>query len=212
MNSNTPTLFDSLEATTFGPLETSPRVIALNGAAGSGKSTAADYLVKRGFVRIKFAGPLKDMCRAIGMTEAQIEGNQKQVPTRLLQGKTPREFMQLLGTEFGRDLIGRNFWTDLWLASAREVLEEGGRVVVDDCRFPNEAEAIRSIGGVIYRLVGRGGIEGGHSSEGQSFPVDGTIHNVGSKLDLFRDIDRLRGVAGADPEGVWTPFASGRVA
>lgn len=190
-----PGLFDSLASTTFGPLDAyGPNVIALTGSAGSGKSTAAEYLTRYGFVRTKFAGPLKAMCRAIGLNNRHIEGDLKQKPMPLLQGKTPREFMQLLGTEFGRDLIGDRFWIDLWLATAKDVLEVGGgRVVVDDCRFPNEADAVRRVGGLIVKLTGRGGIEGGHSSEGQTFEVDAVIENTGSKLDLFRNLDRLRG-------------------
>jgi hypothetical protein len=38
-------------------------VVAISGWAGSGKDTAAEYLIKdRNFERISFAGPLKDIC------------------------------------------------------------------------------------------------------------------------------------------------------
>lgn len=76
-----------------------PSVVALSGLAGSGKSTLADYLIQRhGYTRVKFAGPLKAMCRAMGMDEAQIEGHLKEVPSPHLQGRTPRYVMQTLGT------------------------------------------------------------------------------------------------------------------
>lgn len=161
-----------------------PNVVALTGLAGSGKSTLADYLIARhGFVRVKFAGPLKDMCRAIGLGEAHIEGTLKEVPCPLLQGKTPRFFMQQLGTQFGRDIISPDFWTGLWAATANDVLDNGGRVVCDDCRFDNEADVVRAFRGVVVELQGRGGIQGGHASE-QGVDADMVLHNVGDIADL----------------------------
>lgn len=163
-----------------------PRVVALTGAAGSGKSTAADYLIRHhGYERVKFAGPLKDMCRAIGLTEDHIEGHLKEVPCDMLCGKTPRHLMQALGTELGRNLIGEDFWIRLWLhrvAAAK-------RVVVDDCRFPNEAAAVRSLGGVIIKLEGRGGIAGGHESEKGCGTWDGVVENDGCVTDLYAGVE-----------------------
>ena len=49
-------------------------VIALTGLMNSGKSTVADYLVThRDFVRLKFAQGLKEMMRALGLTDDEIE-------------------------------------------------------------------------------------------------------------------------------------------
>lgn len=156
-----------------------PPVVALSGAAGSGKSTVSEYLaVRYGYTRTKFAKPMKDMCRAIGMTEAMIEGEEKEVPVDWLGGKTPRYAMQRLGTEFGRDCMGEDFWVDLWRESA--VLP----TVVDDCRFPNEAAAVRRMGGRVLRLTGRGGIAGGHSSEASDFIADDVIENTGTIAEL----------------------------
>lgn len=187
-----------LAAETFGPLhlyepanDNSPRVIGLSGVAGSGKSTAASYLQQRGYQLVKFAGPLKDMCRAIGMTESQIEGDHKERPSALLQGKTPRQAMQWLGTQWGRDLIGRHFWIGLWEARVNAVLDEGGCVVTDDCRFPNEADAIRKLGGVVIRLQGRGGIAGGHSSESLDWEPDEVIDNTGDRHKLYEELARV---------------------
>jgi hypothetical protein len=158
-----------------------PPVIALSGAAGSGKSTVSDFLVARfGYTRTKFAKPLKDMCRAIGMTEAQIEGDEKETPLRWLCGRTPRHAMQTLGLEWGRKCMGDDFWVDLW---ARSVLGKA-LTVVDDCRFANEAAAVRRMGGRVVRLIGRGGIAGGHASEAADFLADEVICNDGSIADL----------------------------
>lgn len=158
-----------------------PKVVAFTGLAGSGKSTAADYLVAHGYQRVKFAGPLKAMLRAMGLGDAHIEGELKEVPTSLLAGRTPRWAMQTLGSDWGRDLIGPTLWTGLWHATVSDVLDHGGRVVCDDCRFANEVETVRGVGGRVVRLQGRGGIAGAHKSEAQEFAVDQMIDNDGDK-------------------------------
>ncbi|EHJ97684.1 AAA family ATPase [Agrobacterium tumefaciens] len=163
-----------------------PPVIALTGLAGSGKSTASKYLVeKHGYQLVKFAGPLKDMLRAIGLSEAQIEGELKEEPCEWLQGATPRHAMQTLGTQWGRTCIGPSFWIELWVRRVNLIIAEGGRVVVDDCRFPNEADEVRKLGGVVWRIVGRGGIAGSHESEAGCGGADMEIRNT-------HGIDRLQ--------------------
>ncbi len=167
-----------------------PPVIALTGLAGSGKSTASKYLVeKHGYQLVKFAGPLKDMLRAIGLSEEQIEGSLKEEPCEWLQGATPRHAMQTLGTQWGRDCIGPSFWIELWVRRVNQIIAAGGHVVVDDCRFPNEANEARKLGGVVWRLVGRGGIAGSHESEAGCGRPDMEIHNTGDIGSLHYQID-----------------------
>lgn len=51
-------------------------LVALQGRAGAGKSTAAQRLIESfGFQRERFSAPLKDMMRAFGLNERQIEGD-----------------------------------------------------------------------------------------------------------------------------------------
>ena len=167
-----------------------PPVVAFTGQAGSGKSTATKYLVERhGYTLVKFAGPLKDMMRLIGLTEDEIEGSLKEKPCNLLAGKTPRHAMQTLGTEWGRNCIGDGFWINLWRERAVDILAQAGRVVVDDCRFANEAAAIRRLGGDIYKLVGRGGIAGHHESERGCGDEDLIIANDNEPDALFGQVD-----------------------
>ena len=171
--------------------EAIPDVVAFTGLAGSGKSTASQYLVDRyGYTRVRFAGPLKDMMRAIGLGEDDIEGGDKELSNSLLCDKTPRHAMQTLGTEWGRKCIGEDFWVGLWRWQVDEVLASGGRVVVDDCRFPNEAVAIRKLGGDIFKIQGRGGIAGSHSSEkGIGQIVDDVLDNTGSVEELHQMVE-----------------------
>jgi hypothetical protein len=168
------------------------RLIALTGAAGSGKSTAADYLVRTGWKRVKFAGPLKDMMRALyrgaGLPEDQIErrieGDLKERHDPLLGAmNTPRWAMQTLGTEWGRDLITPGLWTGIAAARIRAHLSDGDRVVVDDCRFDNEAATIHDLGGKVVQITGRGGIAGKHVSE-QGVAPDLICQNTGTIAEL----------------------------
>jgi hypothetical protein len=166
-------------------------VVALSGLAASGKSTAAEYLDRHhGFVRHRFAAPLKDMMRALGLTERHIEGDLKEVPCDLLCGRTPRWAMQSVGTEWGRDLIHPDLWVSIWKARALASLEAGLNVVAEDCRFPNEADAVRALGGRVIRLKGRGGIGGSHASENLPEP-DMTVWNNGPLEILHARLDGL---------------------
>jgi hypothetical protein len=131
-----------------------PRIIALVGNAGAGKSTVAEYLQEvHRYQLVKFAGPLKNMLRAIGLDDEEIEGSLKEQPCDLLCGKTPRHAMVTLGTEWGRDQIGVDFWAGLWEEEACAYLNSGQLVVVDDCRFPNELEKVLRRRGVVWRIV-----------------------------------------------------------
>ncbi|MEM9522766.1 MAG: deoxynucleotide monophosphate kinase [Pseudomonadota bacterium] len=170
-----------------------PTLVGLCGLAGSGKSTVAEMLVREGFERRKFAGPLKDALRSILFSagassetiERMIEGDLKETPTELLAGQTPRHAMQTLGTEWGRSCMSPGFWVDLALAGVEAARAAGvSHVVIDDVRFANEARAIRAAGGVTVRITGRGGISGGHVSELLYFEPDLTLCNRGSIADL----------------------------
>ncbi len=132
-------------------------VVGLTGEAGSGKSAAASHLMKTfGYEPVKFAFPLKVMLRAYYDTqgllpeeiERRIEGDLKEEPDPYLNGHTPRHAMETLGTEWGRICMGDTFWIDAWRRKALQY----SKVVVDDCRFDNEAQAIKDLSGDVIRL------------------------------------------------------------
>lgn len=171
------------------------RLIAFCGPAGAGKSTAADALVEDGWVRVKFADPLKNMVRAFyrscgiednDFIESRIEGAYKEEPDPFLKGRTPRHAMQTLGSEWGRDLIHPELWIEAWRQRVLQMADRGLDVVVDDCRFPNEADAVRRLGGRIVEITGRGkGLGKKHQSELGIGEPDMRISNTG-QIDQFQ--------------------------
>ena len=127
-------------------------IIGIAGPAQSGKSTLAGEFRRlvefRGqkYTEQPFAGPLKRMLASIGVDVSDLSKN---VPVPFLNGSvTPRVMMQTLGTEWGRSLL-----PDLWLRVWRHELDDSAHAVcVPDVRFDNEAEMIRSLGGLIVHV------------------------------------------------------------
>ena len=184
-------------------------LLGLAGYKGSGKSVVAHHLVEEhGFVRLPLAAVLKDMLCTFGLTEAQVRGDEKEIADhRILCGKTPRWAMQSLGTEWGRDCIGTDVWTQAWWMKALPILDLGGSVVADDVRFGNEANMVVNKQGFIAR-VERPGFEPTpeplpwwrrvigqkpriHPSERLDFEVDYWVYNQGSIDQLRYGTDRL---------------------
>ena len=81
--------------------------------------------------------------------------------------------------------MGDDFWVNLWRADAFR----HSRVVVDDCRFPNEAAAVRKLGGEVWRIEGRGGIAGNHASEAGCGYAELVIDNSGERAALQAAVD-----------------------
>lgn len=165
-------------------------LIGLTGKAGAGKSFAAKRLIeKHGFVLIKFADPLKNMLRALGLTDDHLEGHLKEVPCNILAGKTPRFAMQTLGTEWGRNIIDDQLWLNqFW----RRATAPGMRnVVCDDVRFPNEADLIKQIGGHIVHITGSKNLSlHTHASESYTLPYHLVIENDFGE-QFVKDIDNV---------------------
>lgn len=136
-------------------------IIAFAGRKGAGKTTAAEMLVSYyGFKRLSFAGPLKAMLKAGGFGDPQtLEEKEAVIPWL---GCSWRHLGQTLGTEWGRNCVREDLWV---LMALRQITDPDGRYVFDDCRFENEAKAIREAGGHIVHLKGRGASGDAHVSE-----------------------------------------------
>ena len=141
------------------------KVIGLTGFAGVGKTTIARLFTHKGYTLTRFAEPLKDMLRALGLSEEELNGSLKDAPCVTILGITPRHAMQTLGMEWGRDLIHPDLWIHIWGLRARKVLDSGGRIIVDDCRFRNEAVAIHNLDGIVINVERPDYCRGLHPSE-----------------------------------------------
>jgi hypothetical protein len=134
-------------------------IIGLVGFIGSGKDTAADYLVNfHGFRRESFASSLKDAVASVfGWDRMMLEGRTTQSrewreqrddwwSERLDREITPRWVLQHWGTE----VIREGFHNDMWIASLENKIRTSkDSIVITDCRFPNEIQAIQAQGGKI---------------------------------------------------------------
>jgi len=148
------------------------QIIGICGFIGSGKDTAADYLVNfHEFRRDSFAATLKDAVAAVfGWDRELLEGRTKQArewreqvdpwwAERLKKPElTPRLVLQLWGTEVCR----RSFHDDIWIASLESRLRNSrDNIVISDCRFPNEINSIKQAGGKVV-WVQRGELPSWH--------------------------------------------------
>ena len=167
-------------------------LIGLTGAAGAGKGSVAARLVERhGFREIAFADPLYSAVSAIVALPVQTlkDRTVKEQPIPWV-GKSPRELLQLLGTEFGRRMVKDSIWIDL----AMRLVD--GRTVISDVRFDNEAQAIRDRGGVIWSVTRRAysclaGEAADHESEAGIDPlmIGRFISNDGDLAALYAEVD-----------------------
>jgi hypothetical protein len=144
-------------------------VIGLAGPAQVGKSQIASIIQER-FPRLfalqvknyGFADPIKDMLAAgLGLDYEDNEGGRKE-KTHPIYGCSPRQMQQLLGTEWGRNLIHPDLW--VLIAKQRCLAVDADVVIFNNVRYENEAAFVREQG-VLVHVYGRGGIKTNHSSE-----------------------------------------------
>ena len=137
-------------------------ILGITGLIGSGKDTIADYLTTHhGFKRVSFAASLKDAVASVfgwdreyleGTTKASRQWREKRDEwwsNRLGMDITPRWILQYWGT----DVCRNHFHNDIWVASVEhKLLNSNEDIVITDCRFDNEVNAIKNAGGVALRV------------------------------------------------------------
>lgn len=158
---------------------TTAQIIGLMGYAQVGKDTAAATLVADGYERIAFADALRDMLYALNPSVPF--GDLDRMGSIIPEGWTTvswlvdhngwdaakqnpevRRLLQRLGTEAGRQVLGQ----DIWVRTAMQKAKPGGKYIITDVRFPNEADAIRAAGGQLVRIMRPGyGPVNNHPSE-----------------------------------------------
>ena len=180
------------------------RLIGIGGRLRAGKDTVADYLVERcGFTKLGMSDPLleaalvldpilyednsrntvrlSEIVDAVGYTEAKKEPE-------------VRRFLQVLGTDFGRNMIGENVWVNIAARSIDGLRNQGHDVVITGIRFENELGMVNRLGGQSW-WVDRDTDEpaSDHASENgvAGWQFDTIINNNGSLDDLYAEVERI---------------------
>lgn len=153
-------------------------IISLTGTMGVGKDTMADYMVaKHGFVKLSMADPFKRIAKEVyEFSDEQLWGpsssrNQEDTRYKRPDGTflTARIVTQLLGNELSR-LAYPETWIVYMQRTVKKIQEgyfydekkgaymvEGKKsnytgIIVSSCRFRNEIEAVKTMGGITVRL------------------------------------------------------------
>jgi hypothetical protein len=160
-----------------------PRIIGLTGPAGCGKTFVAGMVPDA--VVVGLADPIyAALASILGIPETVLRQRAtKERPIEWL-GKSPRQLLQTLGTDWGRMLVAE----DLWLRIARRRIEElaatgAGTIVIADVRFDNEAALVHEMGGEVWLVDRRPATEAApHVSEAglSQRLIDRVIDNTGT--------------------------------
>lgn len=126
-------------------------IIAISGKYQSGKDTLARYLLEAlpGFAPKMFAEKLKLVVSILtGVPVAEMsttDGKQRYLRE---WGMTVGEMLQRIGTDGVRNRVHR----DAWVLATFAYYTPASNWIITDCRFPNEADAVKSRGGIIVRV------------------------------------------------------------
>lgn len=184
-------------------------LVGVTGYAQSGKDEFAKSLALRGgFVRFGMSDALHDMAMVLdpilivegtgeegsytklarysGLTEVYGYDAAKEFPEY-------RGFLQRLGTEAVREIIGEDSWERAAERRFYPYLSEGKNVVVTGIRFPNEAQMIKRYAGTIVRIEreGYGPINAHASDTLDNINADVLVFNNGSLNDLAQEATKL---------------------
>lgn len=184
-----------------------PSLVVLTGKAGHGKDTAAAHLIRRhSFVKLSFAGPLKRAATELFCIQPEVMEDaalKEAVDPRW--GTTPRRILQEIGSAL-RASIDDQFLVKRLLMELVPLLRNGERVVVTDCRFDIEAQALvetmdeLGIRRNVWRIDASERLGGGSTLKGAAAAhesergisdrfVTHTVHNNSTPADLVDMID-----------------------
>ena len=139
--------------------ENLPDVIALQGENGCGKSTVGSYLCEfYGYVRESFAYSLKQIAHVcFGFPEVCLYGTDAEKNlVNVHVNESGRKVLQILGTEGFRHSLkkllptlkieeGMTFWAWRMRQVLQKHIADGKRIVIDDCRFPDEVAMLKNM-------------------------------------------------------------------
>jgi hypothetical protein len=170
-------------------------IIGLSGYAQSGKDSTAELLcLNYGYTRLAFADPMRQALMIINPKLDSITHVSDFVEDYGwdIAKKNPevRRLLQVLGTDFGRKMLG----DDVWIKIALSGIKSEDRVVISDVRFPNEGDAIKKLGGSLWRINRRNhSAVNDHASEHamDNYMFSHVIYNDGTLDDLSDEVFML---------------------
>lgn len=123
------------------------------------------------------------------------------IPQDLIQ--TPRQLLQVVGTDIFRNNIDTEYWLNVFKASL-----QGRNYICDDARFDNELALIKSLGGYVIGLNRPGMFsQDSHASEKIDLSnCDFVVQNKYNIQDLRSEIDTIFGLV---KELIWGSLKSG---
>jgi len=124
-------------------------IIGVAGNLGSGKGEVTKYLKSLNYNEIFFAKNLKDICSIIGNYDDSLNYTQNGKNHFLEHlNLSIGELMQKVGQGL-RDKICDNLWVNLTLNDINHNLN----YVISDCRYHNEMDEIKKLGGILIKIV-----------------------------------------------------------
>ena len=171
------------------------RLVGLAGAAGAGKDTLATLMVTDNWEHVAFADPLKDICiRHLGLSRDDVYTQDGKMRRNKFWGMTNREILQKVGTEAMRNGFDKDVWVKILELKLTGILMRGGKVIVTDCRFDNEAELIWRLGGVMANVVRGKGAGSPLTASESSHPSESGIRRnlIGFEVSNDREVEHLR--------------------
>jgi len=177
------------------------KLIGIVAKKQSGKTTIADYLCENyNYIKISFADALKQVLYDIfGFNCDQLYGNKKEETDEFWK-ITPRNAMQIIGTELFRNDLAKYFpdiKQDIWVKIVERkimgMINEDINIVIDDIRFQNELDLIKKLNGKIIYINKQTHQVDGHESEQISiaYVPDYTINNDKDIQNLYNQIDQI---------------------
>ena len=122
-------------------------IIGVSGKSGSGKDHLTQHVLRPlGYYQFSLSWPFK--VEAVGVGVATHD--------EVFHTKPPhvRQFLQLRGTEEGRNVHGEDVWCRHALEWMRIFQLHWGidKFVISDVRYPNEVEFIHNLSGRVFRV------------------------------------------------------------